>query len=70
MIFLKFLYSILFTLYVSSVQGLVPRNSDKSVLLSNVKSLTLRKDLKTTYRRVSAVPQVRFLEQIYPEIYR
>lgn len=28
------------------------------VLLSNVKSLTLRKDAKTSHRRVPAVPQV------------
>jgi hypothetical protein len=33
--------------------------SPKSVLLSTVKTLTLRKGLLTTHRRVSAVPQVK-----------
>ena len=35
------------------------RKPGDSVLLSSVKTLTLRKDLKTSHRRVSAVPQVR-----------
>lgn len=34
------------------------RKSPESVLLSSVKTLTLRKDLKTTHNRVSAVPQL------------
>lgn len=33
------------------------RNPEK-ILLSNVKTLTLRKDLKTNHNRVVAVPQV------------
>lgn len=33
------------------------RNPEK-ILLSNVKTLTLRKDLKTSHNRVAAVPQV------------
>ncbi|KAI9796220.1 MAG: hypothetical protein M1835_004482 [Candelina submexicana] len=35
------------------------RKPSDSVQLSNVKTLTLRKDLKTTHRRVSAVPQLK-----------
>lgn len=34
------------------------RKSPESVLLSNVKTLTLRKDLKTAHNRVPAVPQL------------
>jgi len=36
------------------------RKPGDSVLLSNVKTLTLRKDLKTSHRRVAAVPQARY----------
>jgi len=32
--------------------------NSKKVLLKNVKTLTLRKDAKTSHRRVSAIPQV------------
>ena len=35
------------------------RKSPESVLLSNVKSLTLRKDLRTTHNRVPAAPQLK-----------
>lgn len=35
------------------------RKSPESVLLSNVKTLTLRKDLKTTHNRVPAAPQLK-----------
>ena len=35
------------------------RKSAESVLLSNVKSLTLRKDFKTSHNRVPAVPQLK-----------
>jgi len=35
------------------------RKSANSVLLTNVQTLTLRKDAKTSHRRVPAVPQVR-----------
>jgi hypothetical protein len=41
---------------VGSVDG--ARKPSNSVLLSNVQTLTLRKDLKTSHRRVSAIPQV------------
>jgi hypothetical protein len=30
-----------------------------SVLLKNIQTLTLKKDVKTSHRRVSAIPQVR-----------
>ncbi|CAF9904980.1 hypothetical protein IMSHALPRED_000228 [Imshaugia aleurites] len=35
------------------------RKSPESILLSNVKTLTLRKDLKTSHNRVPAVPQLK-----------
>ncbi|KAI9799687.1 MAG: hypothetical protein M1825_004422 [Sarcosagium campestre] len=55
----EFLYPALLTvstLYDSVEASKVP---EKAVLLSNVKTLTLRKDLKTSHRRVSAIPQLR-----------
>ena len=33
----------------------------ESILLSKVKTLTLRKDLKTSYNRIAPIPQVRNL---------
>lgn len=35
------------------------KKPSNSVLLSNVQSLTLRKDQKTSHRRVSAIPQLK-----------
>ena len=56
--YLSFLYSTL--LASSALVGIVEgvRKPANSVLLSNVQSLTLRKDLKTSHRRVPAIPQV------------
>ncbi|KAI9683101.1 MAG: hypothetical protein M1829_005892 [Trizodia sp. TS-e1964] len=56
---LEFLYPALF-----AVSGLIAtadavKKPSNSVLLSNVKTLTLRKDLKTSNRRVSAIPQLK-----------
>ena len=45
------------TLLATTVQGF--GSGDKKVLLRNIQTLTLRKDHKTTHRRVAAVPQVR-----------
>jgi len=49
-----------FLLAVAKLLLSVPASAlgDKKVLLRNVQSLTLRKDHKTTHRRVAAVPQV------------
>jgi hypothetical protein len=52
---LSFLYPAL--LAASGAEAL---RSGSKVKLSNVQSLTLRKDLQTSHRRVSALPQVRF----------
>lgn len=38
--------------------ALAARKPSDSVLLSSVKTLTLKKDAKTSHRRVSAIPQV------------
>lgn len=56
--YLCFLYPAL--LASSALVGIVEgvRKPANSVLLSNVQSLTLRKDLKTSHRRVPAIPQV------------
>lgn len=48
------IYLAIFTLFQFTSAARKP----ESVLLSNVKSLTLRKDLKTSHNRVPAVPQV------------
>jgi hypothetical protein len=50
---LTFLYPAL--LAASGAEAL---RSGSKVKLSNVQSLTLRKDLQTSHRRVSAIPQV------------
>ena len=50
----SYLYIITFTL----LQLIDGARKPESVLLSNVKTLTLRKDLLTTSNRVAAVPQV------------
>ena len=59
---MKPLRCLLLTLLTFVLHGLgveAARKPGDSVLLSDVKTLTLRKDLKTSHRRVSAVPQVR-----------
>ena len=45
-------------LALTTITTFAARKSAESVLLSNVKTLTLRKDLKTSHNRVSAVPQL------------
>lgn len=55
-------------LHSLGIEGI--RKPGDSVLLSNVKTLTLRKDLKTSHRRVSAVPQVGYLLHSSQEIVR
>lgn len=52
-LFLFFLLSLHFTHPLSA------RKTPEKILLSNVKTLTLRKDLQTTHNRVSPIPQVR-----------
>ena len=54
---LDFLCPALLALSLSS-GAYAARKSSNSALLSTVKTLTLRKDLLTTHRRVSAIPQV------------
>ena len=44
--------------FLTLISTIDARKPIESVLLSSVKSLTLRKDLKTTHNRVSAVPQL------------
>lgn len=55
--YLNFLYPAL--LATSLASGAEALRSGQKIKLSNVQSLTLRKDLKTSHRRVPAVPQVR-----------
>lgn len=55
---LDFLCPALLTLSACVGESEAARKPADSLLLSNVKTLTLRKDLKTSHRRVSAVPQV------------
>ena len=50
----SYVYVIVFT-FLQLIDG---ARKPESVLLSNVKTLTLRKDLMTTSNRVAAVPQV------------
>ncbi len=50
-------YSILAILAITTASD--ARKSPESVLLSSVKTLTLRKDPKTSHNRVSAVPQLK-----------
>jgi len=42
----------------SLVEGVTALRSAPKVKLSNVQTLTLRKDKQTSHRRVSAIPQV------------
>lgn len=57
---LSFLYPAL--LAVSGAEAL---RSGSKVKLSNVQSLTLRKDLKTSHRRVDAIPQVKYITILF-----
>lgn len=52
--------ALLITASCCCIRSEAARKPADSILLSSVKTLTLRKDLKTTHRRVSAVPQVSF----------
>ena len=54
----NFLAHVLFALSATSSLCNAARKSADSVLLSNVKTLTVRSGLKTSHRRVAAVPQV------------
>lgn len=51
-------YFYLLILTCISITTTAARKPSESVLLSKVRSLTLRKDLKTSHNRVSAVPQL------------
>lgn len=55
---LGFLYPSLLTLSTFDLGVEALRKPSDSVLLSSVKTLTLRKDAMTRHRRVPAVPQV------------
>jgi len=58
---LTFLYpALLTTLSLASFGDAARSRAVTAVLLSGVKTLTLRKGFKTTARRVSAIPQVSF----------
>ncbi|KAI9847799.1 MAG: hypothetical protein M1837_001692 [Sclerophora amabilis] len=56
---LDFLYPALLAVSAFTDDATASKKSSNSVLLSSVKTLTLRKDLKTSHRRVSAVPQLK-----------
>lgn len=57
---LEFLYPALLSLLVISSAGpALARPPKNAVLLSNVKSLTLRANSKTSHRRVPAIPQLK-----------
>lgn len=51
--------SVLLALLALSDVSLAARKPSNSVLLTQVKTLTLRKDSKTSHRRVSAIPQLK-----------
>ena len=59
---MKLPYSLYATLFALSLvsPALAARAPADSILLSTVKTLTLRQGLKTSHRRVPAVPQVRY----------
>lgn len=57
--FLAFLYPALLAALALTDPASALRKPSNSVLLSNVKTLTLRKDAKTSHRRVSAIPQLK-----------
>ncbi len=54
---LRLLFLTLLALTFHIVGSEAIRKPGDSVLLSNVKTLTLRKDLKTSHRRAATVPQ-------------
>ncbi|OCK85480.1 DUF1183-domain-containing protein [Lepidopterella palustris CBS 459.81] len=57
--FLSFLYPALLASSTLVGSASAARKPANSVLLSNVQTLTLRKDAKTSHRRVSAIPQLK-----------
>ena len=64
--YLSFLFPALFATSALLDHAVALRKPADSVLLSSVKTLTLRKDAKTSHRRVSAIPQVRVSHQRIP----
>ena len=56
--YLNFLYPALVATS-ALITGSEALRSGQKIKLSNVQSLTLRKDKQTSHRRVSAIPQVR-----------
>ena len=56
MYFLSYVYLLTLAFNATSTEA---RKSPESVLLSDVKALTLRKDLKTSHNRIPAVPQLK-----------
>src|SRR5271167_1989655 len=57
--YIPHLYPILFALLDLSDSTFAARKPSNKVLLTQVKTLTLRKDAKTSHRRVSAIPQLK-----------
>ncbi|MCJ1476895.1 hypothetical protein MMC13_005564 [Lambiella insularis] len=56
---LSFNFVSLFILTICTYETQAARKPGDKVLLSSVSTLTLRKDLKTSHRRVSAIPQLK-----------
>lgn len=52
------IFYFLFTISITLLQLTEAARNPEKILLSKVKTLTLRKDLKTSHNRVAAVPQV------------
>jgi hypothetical protein len=61
--YLRFSIAVLISLTLQTLGVEAARKPVDSVLLSSIQTLTLRKDLKTSHRRVSAVPQVKLSSQ-------
>ena len=66
---LPHLYLTVLSLAAATEAARKPTSSD-AILLSNVKTLTLRKDLKTTHNRVSAVPQLKCIGGNAADLYQ
>ncbi|KAK8904612.1 hypothetical protein QC760_006967 [Botrytis cinerea] len=58
MLFLPFLYPALLTIFTFTPLTTAASKPKNAILLSKVKSLTLRDNAQTSHRRVSAVPQL------------
>ncbi|KAL9072822.1 MAG: hypothetical protein Q9161_003364 [Pseudevernia consocians] len=54
-----YVYLLILAFTTTTTTTTAARKTPESVLLSDVKALTLRKDLKTSHNRVSAVPQLK-----------